>query len=81
MPEAVPGYVIGADNFTNFDRAIALFGLSTNLPLHLPWMAKPWQHLGDHAGDDSDRQPEADRQIHGESYRCDVAELHQVAGG
>ncbi len=41
MPEAVPGYVIGADNFTNFDRAIALFGLSTNLPLHLPWMAKP----------------------------------------
>ena len=38
----VPADVISADNFTNFVRAIALFGLSTNLPLHLPWMAKSW---------------------------------------
>jgi dihydroxy-acid dehydratase len=34
--------VIGPDNFRNFMRAIALFGLSTNLPLHLPWMTHSW---------------------------------------
>lgn len=38
----VPADVIGEDNFDNFIRAIALFALSTNLPLHLPWMARSW---------------------------------------
>ena len=38
----VPADVIGPDNFSNFMRAIALFGLSTNLPLHLPWMTHSW---------------------------------------
>ncbi len=38
----VPADTIGPDNFQNFMRAIALFGLSTNLPLHLPWMTHSW---------------------------------------
>jgi dihydroxy-acid dehydratase len=38
----VPADTIGPDNFQNFIRAIALFGLSTNLPLHLPWMTRSW---------------------------------------
>ncbi len=38
----VPGDVIGEENFDNFIRAITLFALSTNLPLHLPWMARSW---------------------------------------
>ena len=38
----VPADTIGPENFQNFIRAIALFGLSTNLPLHLPWMARSW---------------------------------------
>ncbi|MEM7427555.1 MAG: dihydroxy-acid dehydratase [Pseudomonadota bacterium] len=38
----VPADTIGPDNFRNFIRAIALFGLSTNLPLHLPWMCRSW---------------------------------------
>lgn len=38
----VPADVIGPENFQNFIRAIALFGLSTNLPLHLPWMTRSW---------------------------------------
>ena len=38
----VPADVIGPANFDNFIRAIALFALSTNLPLHLPWMARSW---------------------------------------
>jgi dihydroxy-acid dehydratase len=38
----VPADTIGPENFQNFIRAIALFGLSTNLPLHLPWMTRPW---------------------------------------
>jgi dihydroxyacid dehydratase/phosphogluconate dehydratase len=38
----VPADVISAANFQNYIRAIALFGLSTNLPLHLPFMARPW---------------------------------------
>ena len=38
----VPADTIGPENFQNFVRAIALFGLSTNLPLHLPWMTRSW---------------------------------------
>lgn len=38
----VPADTIGPENFQNFIRAIALFGLSTNLPLHLPWMTRSW---------------------------------------
>lgn len=38
----VPADMVGEENFRNFIRAIALFGLSTNLPLHLPWMARSW---------------------------------------
>lgn len=38
----VPADTIGPENFQNFIRAIALFGLSTNLSLHLPWMTKSW---------------------------------------
>ncbi len=38
----VPADVIGPENFDNFIKAIALFGLSTNLPLHLPFMAHSW---------------------------------------
>lgn len=38
----VPADVIGEENFQNFIRAIALFGLSTNLPLHLPWITRSW---------------------------------------
>lgn len=38
----VPADVIGEANFRNFIKAIALFGLSTNLPLHLPFMARNW---------------------------------------
>ena len=38
----VPADTIGRVNFQNFVRAIALFGLSTNLPLHLPWMTRSW---------------------------------------
>lgn len=38
----VPADTIGPENFQNFIRSIALFGLSTNLPLHLPWMTRPW---------------------------------------
>jgi dihydroxy-acid dehydratase len=38
----VPADVIGPENFQNFIRSIALFGLSTNLPLHLPWMTRSW---------------------------------------
>ena len=38
----VPADMVGAENFANFIRAIALFGLSTNLPLHLPWMTRSW---------------------------------------
>ncbi len=38
----VPADTVGPENFQNFIRAIALFGLSTNLPLHLPWMTRSW---------------------------------------
>lgn len=38
----VPADTIGPDNFDNFIQAIALFGLSTNLALHLPYMARSW---------------------------------------
>lgn len=38
----VPADVIGAANFDNYIKAIALFGLSTNLPLHLPFMTRSW---------------------------------------
>ena len=38
----VPADTISADNFDNFIQAIALFGLSTNLALHLPFMARSW---------------------------------------
>ncbi len=38
----VPADTIGEENFQNFIRAIALFGLSTNLPLHLPWITRSW---------------------------------------
>lgn len=38
----VPADVIGEANFEIYIRAIALFGLSTNLPLHLPFMARNW---------------------------------------
>lgn len=38
----VPADVIGDANFDNYIKAIAFFGLSTNLPLHLPFMARPW---------------------------------------
>ena len=38
----VPADTIGPGNFSNFVRAIAVFGLSTNLPLHLPWITRSW---------------------------------------
>lgn len=38
----VPADVIGPINFDNYIKAIALFGLSTNLPLHLPFMTRSW---------------------------------------
>ena len=38
----VPADVIGEANFDNYIKAIACFGLSTNLPLHLPFITRPW---------------------------------------
>ncbi len=38
----VPADVINKNNFENYTKAIALFGLSTNLPLHMPFITKSW---------------------------------------
>lgn len=38
----VPADMISPTNFENYIKATALFGLSTNLPLHLPYMTRGW---------------------------------------
>ena len=38
----VPADTVTEENWINYQRAIALFTLSTNLPLHLPWIVKSW---------------------------------------